>query len=81
MLTTTAVESTPGATAAAHGPMFRTAHLDVATVLFGAHGRQLLAQEYRKAGLDVSARTAWPEPPTPIEAHGILGAWRRAIAL
>jgi len=81
VLTSVAIEATPGATAAAHGPLFRAAHLDVATVVFGAHGRQLLAHEYRRAGLDVAPRTAWPEPPTPIEPHGIVGVWRRAIAL
>jgi hypothetical protein len=81
VLTTVATEATPGATAAAHGPVFRAAHLDVATVVFGAHGRQLLAHEYRKAGLDVAPRTVWPEPPIPIEAHGIVGVWRRASAL
>lgn len=66
---------------AAHGPVFREAHLDVATVLFGTHGRHLLGREYRSAGLDVTQHSPWTSPPTPIEAHGILGAWRRAIAL
>ena len=66
---------------AAHGPVFRAAHLDVATVLFGTHGRQLLAREYRSAGLEVAAHPSWPTPPTPIDAHGTLGTWRRAIAL
>lgn len=73
--------SPPREPVAAHGARFRAAHLDVATVLFGAHGRRLLDDGYRDAALDVETGPPWPRAPEPDAAHGILGDWRGAIAL
>ncbi len=67
---------------AAHGPEFRAAHLAVAEVLLGGHGRRLLATAYRAADLDWTDPRLWlPPPGEPDDDHGILGRWRQAIAL
>jgi hypothetical protein len=68
-------------TDAAHGAAFRGAHLAVAALLFGSHGRALLAAAYRSARLDVTDRTGpsgcWPDRGE----HGLHGDWRAAIPL
>lgn len=46
---------------AGHGALFRRAHIDVATVAFGAERARWLDHAYRSAGLDVAARR-WPAP-------------------
>jgi len=64
---------------AGHGAAFRAAHLDVATLLLGAHGAGRLAEFYGRAGLAVAVR-AWPPPP----AHGpggLLAVWQARLAL
>jgi len=64
---------------AGHGPRFRAAHLDVATILLGAHGAVRLADSYARAGLVVMGRQ-WPLP-----AHhgpgGLLALWESRRAL
>lgn len=47
--------------ATGHGALFRRAHIDIATVAFGAERAGWLDQAYRSAGLDVAVRR-WPEP-------------------
>jgi len=64
---------------AGHGGAFRASHLDVASVLLGAHGAARLAERYARAGLEVAAR-AWPAPP----GHGpggLLAVWQARRAL
>jgi hypothetical protein len=65
----------------AHGPLFRAAHVAVATVLLGPHGAGLLSTAYRNARLEQLIPPPWVEPPTPDDEHGLYGRWRRAIAL
>jgi hypothetical protein len=48
---------------AGHGPRFRRAHVDVATVAFGAARGAWLADAYAAAGLALATRP-WPVPPT-----------------
>ena len=62
-----------------HAPLFRTAHVDVATVLLGRHGATRLAVRYARAGLAVAVRR-WPPPPDHGDG-GLLAVWeaRRAI--
>ncbi len=62
-----------------HGPRFRTAHLDVATVLLGGHGTGRLAERYARGGLDL-ARRRWPPPPDHGEG-GLLAVWEARRAL
>jgi len=66
---------------AAHGPLFRAAHLAVATVLLGTHGAGLLAAAYQREHLSLAATTPWLAPPPPDDEHGLYGRWRQAIAL
>jgi hypothetical protein len=53
-----------------HGPMFRRAHVDVATVALGAERGGWLAEAYAAAGLELGAR-AWPEPSAGGPGHVI----------
>jgi hypothetical protein len=64
---------------AGHGPSFRTAHVDVAAVLLGAHGADRLADRYRRAGLAMSPRS-WPAPP-PHGDGGLLAIWQARQSL
>lgn len=64
---------------AGHGAAFRAAHLDVATLLLGAHGSARLADFYGRAGLAVAAR-AWPPPPEH-GPGGLLAVWQARVAL
>ena len=64
---------------ASHGGIFRAAHLDVATLVLGAHGADRLLDFYGRAGLAIAAR-AWPVPP----GHGpggLLAVWQARQAL
>lgn len=65
--------------AAAHGPRFRTAHLDVATMVLGRHGADRLADRYQRAGLVVAPRT-WPSAPDH-GPGGLLAVWEARRAL
>lgn len=56
-----------------HGPLFRSAHLDVATVLLGRHGAHRLGDGYARPGLPVAARR-WPPPPDHGDG-GLLAVW------
>ena len=64
---------------AGHGPRFRTAHLDVATVLLGLHGGDRLADGYARAGLACSPRR-WAAPPSSGDG-GLLAVWEARRAL
>lgn len=64
---------------AGHGPLFRAAHADVATVLLGSHGAERLAVHYDRAALAVAARR-WPAPPDHGEG-GLLAVWEARRAL
>ena len=68
--------ATPGA---GHGPLYRAAHVDVATVLLGRHGANRLAERYARAGLAL-APNRWPAPPNHGDG-GLLAVWeaRRSI--
>lgn len=46
---------------AGHGPLFRRAHVDVATVAFGGDAAGWLAAAYGAAGLPLAERP-WPSP-------------------
>ena len=64
---------------AGHGGLFRAAHLDVATLVLGAHGAARLTDFYGRAGLAVAVRS-WPAPP----GHGpggLLAVWQARQAL
>ncbi len=62
-----------------HGPRFRSAHVDVATVLLGRHGADRLGDRYARAGLTTASRR-WPTPPLTGDG-GLFAIWqaRRAI--
>ena len=64
---------------AGHGPRFRTAHLDVATVVLGSHGAGRLADRYARAGLALDRRR-WLPPPDHGEG-GLLAVWEARRAL
>lgn len=49
---------------AGHGAVFRRAHLDLCSAVFGDEPAAWLADAYRSASLEVGART-WPAPPAP----------------
>ena len=66
-------------TDAGHGPRFRAAHVDVATLLLGRHGADRLGDRYRRGGLRCAAR-AWPAPPDH-GAGGLLAVWEARQAL
>jgi hypothetical protein len=53
--------------AAGHGPSFRRAHVDIATVAFGADRSAWLLDAYERASLQLGPR-AWPPPPPPAVA-------------
>lgn len=65
--------------AVGHAPLFRTAHVDVATSLLGRHGADRLAERYWRASLPLATR-CWVAPPEQGEG-GLLAVWqaRRAI--
>jgi len=56
--------------AVGHGPEFRRAHVDVATVAFGAERAGWLADAYTAARLHLGER-AWPEPSAGGPGHVI----------
>ncbi len=64
---------------AAHGPLFRTAHVDVATVLLGRHGADRLTVHYRRADLALAGRP-WPAPADHGQG-GLLAVWEARQAL
>jgi len=64
---------------AGHGPSYRAAHIDVATVLLGGHGAGRLAVRYDRAGLMAASRR-WPTPPQHGDG-GILAVWQARQAL
>jgi hypothetical protein len=64
---------------AGHGPLFRAAHVDVASVLLGGHGADRLAARYGRAGLPLAVRR-WPAPPEPGDG-GLLAVWEARRAL
>jgi hypothetical protein len=68
--------ATPGA---GHGPLFRAAHRDVATVVLGRQGRDRLVERYARSGLDLAPRR-WPPPP-PSGDGGLLAVWEARQAL
>ena len=62
-----------------HGPLFRVAHVDVATVLLGSHGADRLAGRYSRARLGLAERR-WPPPPDG--GHGgLLAVWTARLAI
>lgn len=65
--------------AAGHEPLFRVAHLDVASVLLGHHGADRLADRYARAGLSLVTRR-WPAPGE-VPAGGLLAVWEARQAL
>lgn len=65
--------------AAGHGPPYRAAHVDVATVVLGRHGTDRLAERYHRAGLAVTPRR-WPPPPGHGDG-GLLAVWQARRAL
>lgn len=71
------INHSPGV--AAHGPEFRTALLDVATVLLGTTGREMLADAFAQDRLSVGPRQ-WdrPEPGTD---HGLYGQYRIEVQI
>jgi len=66
-------------TAAGHGPLFRAAHADVASVLLGRHGAARLCDRYARSGLTLAARR-WSAPPDAGEG-GLLAVWAARQAL
>jgi hypothetical protein len=55
---------------AGHGPVFRCAHVDIATVAFGDERAGWLAEAYSAARLPLGARS-WPEPSAGGPGHVI----------
>lgn len=64
---------------AGHGPSYRTAHVDVATVLLGRHGAARLDERYRRWALAAGSRR-WP-PPSDHGDGGLLAVWQARQAL
>ncbi len=64
---------------AGHGPWFRAAHLDLATIALGTHGAGRLAGAYGRAGLAIEDRR-WP-PPSDHGSGGLLAIWEALVAL
>lgn len=64
---------------AGHGPLYRAAHVDVATVLLGRHGADRLADRYARWGLVLAGRP-WA-PPADHGAGGLLAIWEARRAL
>jgi len=64
---------------AGHRGLFRAAHVDVATLVLGAHGGGRLTNFYGRAGLTVATR-AWPVPPEH-GPGGLVAVWQARVAI